>query len=112
MSFNVAGYSLAVCPNKECGVRSYIPDYIEAQALKLGVERKLFCPNGHVYHFVQSDLDRMQDQISALNRRLTEAKSRSDSYEFQYETQKKKVSYWKGIAHRKPRFKKNAGETK
>jgi hypothetical protein len=92
-----------VCPDLRCGVRYAIPQHIYDQAKSVGDKRSYWCPNGHAAVMTETNEDRLRKQVedlkvsqAYLNERWAEACKEALQL-------RRRIAYWRGIAHRKPR---------
>lgn len=84
------------CPTLTCGVPFSMPRHIWEQIRSRGTDRKIFCPNGHVMSWSETNEERLKRQLDSMT-------SERDGYRLQAERNMGTARYWQGIAHRKPR---------
>lgn len=84
------------CPTLTCGVSFSMPQHIWDQIRSRGAERKIYCPNGHVVIWTETNEDRLKRALESMTRDR-------DVYRVQAERYLKTARYWRGIAHRRPK---------
>lgn len=82
------------CANRECGVEYSVPDHVYNQAMLYRIERTIYCPNGHRWHYEGNTFEDMK-------RKLDRLQSERDDFERAFLRMEKVARYWKGIAHRR-----------
>lgn len=97
------GFSRCVCIDPTCGVVFYAPEHIEQQAVRIGEKRTVTCPNGHGYHYQQSEADKLKDKVTRLEREVAAAIDARTANARLAEHQRRVAIYWKGIATRRKR---------
>lgn len=90
------------CIHRSCGVVFGIPEHIEAQARR-DPERGVICPNGHTFIYKDGDPERLRKRIAELEQTVERWKASKENEERRTALAQRRVSYWKGIAHRRPR---------
>jgi hypothetical protein len=93
------------CPNLTCGVPFSVPRHIREQTKSHGKDRAVFCPNGHQFHWLETNEERLAKQIAELQAQLEGLRSIKCSQEDEIDGLHRTIRYWRGIAHRKPKVK-------
>lgn len=91
------------CVASTCGVQHKIPEHIDQQARKLGDKRTVYCPNGHPTVYVESEADVLRKQVEQLKRQVADLQELRSARSKDVSAALRLASYWKGIAHRRPR---------
>lgn len=63
------------CANMACGIEYAIPEHVYAQGVAHGAKRSVFCPNGHSWHFTESEEDRLRKKVAELETSLQRSRA-------------------------------------
>lgn len=69
---DTVGFVREQCIDPKCGVYFLIPQHVHDQARK-DPNRWVVCPNGHAFHWKESEADRLKTEIERLRRDLESA---------------------------------------
>lgn len=95
-------YVILICPTETCGIPCKVPTHIYEQA-KQNPDRWIWCPNEHRFHYAESEADRLRKRIEEHQQTINNLRAALDQERADNMKLTKRVSYWTGIAHRKPK---------
>lgn len=81
------------CSSLDCGIPFAVPTHVYNQTQRVGQERKVYCPNGHVVIWTRTNEERLRERVAELESSLATARNGRDAAY-------RSVAYWKGIATR------------